>query len=610
MKGLFVKRITMITGTLFLLPFWFLSSPAYSQSEASVEKLESIEITSNRLKTSVEQYAGSATVITEEEIKQTGKIHVGDILRDALGVDLRQSGPIGATSTLFLRGAGSESTLVMIDGVQVNANTLGSFNFSDLNVDNVQQIEILRGPQSTLWGSDAVGGVINIITKKGRGKPSSYASFEGGSFSTFKETFGASGQEGRMDYSVTASRTDSAGFSTKNRSAGATEDDGYENTTFSARGGANLEGDLRIDFIGRYSSSNVDIDGLSGDDITRQSGAKTFNISLPINKQITDWWDITFRPSYFYEVTRDAQATKEDAIYNRNITLEVQNNIEVNENISTVFGMEYQRLAGHNVLQNFKHDNHNYGFFMQSRLNLMEAWSFTGGFRKDLLSEFEDPLTYRFEGAYRIASTGTKIHTAYSTGFRAPTFNQQFFPNFGRAGLKPEESKGWEAGVKQSYLNNRVHFDITYFETRFTNLLITPPPTFALVQVGTAKTNGTETEIRAQLPYHSQISINHSWLEARDGNGTKLANRSKHRFSTQMSKDFGKDFNLLIGLRFRSRAGAVEPFKTVRMAAKYQMTSKLKLTARIENLFDEDYEEVDTFSTAGMSGYAGFVYDF
>jgi len=597
----------MIIGALYLLPFGILGFPSYSQAEGAVEKLESIEITSNRLKTSIEQYAGSATVITEEEIKQSGKIHVGDILRDALGVDLRQSGPMGATSTLFLRGAGSESTLVLIDGVQVNSNTLGSYNFADLNVDNVQKIEILRGPQSTLWGSDAVGGVINIITKKGSGKPATYASFEGGSFSTYKETIGASGQNGRLDYSVTASRTDSAGFSARNLN----ENDGYENTTLSARGGANLEGDLRIDFIGRYSASDVDIDALNGgDDFTRQSGTKTFNVSLPINKQITDWWDITFRPSYFYEVARDAQATKEDAIYSRNITLDLQNNIEINENVSTVFGMEYQRLAGHNVLQNFKHDNHNYGFFMQARMNWMEAWSFTGGFRKDLLSEFEDPLTYRFEGAYRIASTGTKIHTSYSTGFRAPTFNQQFFPNFGRAGLKPEESKGWEAGVKQSLLEDRVHFDITYFETRFTNLLITPPPTFALVQVGTAKTNGTETEIRAQLPYRSQISINHSWLEARDGNGTKLANRSKHRFSTQLSKDFGKDFNLLVGLRFRSRAGTVDPFKTVRIAAKYQVTSQLKLTARIENLFDEHYEEVSTFSTAGVSGYAGFVYDF
>ncbi len=605
-----MKRIAFVAQAFFILPLLTLNFPAHSQADGTVEKLETLQITSNRLKTSVEQYTGSATVITAEEIEQSGKTHVGDILRDALGVDLRQSGPTGALSTLFLRGANSDSTLVMIDGVQVNANTLGSFNFADLNVDNVQQIEILRGPQSTLWGSDAVGGVINIVTKRGRGKPSVYTSFEGGSFSTFKETIGASGQEGRMDYSVTASRTDSAGFSAKNLSKGATENDGYENTTLSARTGANLPGDLRIDFIGRYSSSYLDIDGFSGDDITRQSSTKTFNVSLPINKQITDWWDITFRPSYFYEVARDAQATKEDAIYNRNITFELQNNMEFNENLSTVFGMEYQRLAGHNVLNKFKHDSHNYGFFMQTRLDLMEAWTFTGGFRKDLLSEFEDPLTYRFEGAYRITSTGSKIHASYSTGFRAPTFNQQFFPNFGRAGLKPEESKGWEAGIQQSLLRGQVQLGITYFETRFTNLLVTPPPAFTLSQVGSAKTRGTETEIRAQLPYRSQISINHSFLEARDGNGTKLPNRSKHRFNTQISKDFGDDFNLLVGVRFRSQAGAVEPFKTVRLAARYQMTEKLKLTARVENLFDEDYEEVDTFSTAGASGYAGFVYDF
>jgi len=606
-----MNRFVKNNLTLFILTFFILDFPFSAYAEEKVEKLETLHITANRLKTTAEQSAGSVTVISEEEIKQSGKIHVGDILRNALGVDLRQSGPMGTSSTVFLRGANANSTLVMIDGVQVNSNTLGSFNFSDLNVDNVQQIEILRGPQSTLWGSDAVGGVINIVTKKGRGKPSAYASFEGGSFSTFKETFGASGQKGKMDYSVTASRTDSGGFSARSlQDRNATEDDGYENTTFSARTGVNLPNDLRVEFIGRYSNSDTDIDS-TNDDVSRQASSETFNISVPINKQVTDWWDINFKPSYYYEVSRDAQATKEDAIYIRNVTLELQNNMEFNEELSAVFGMEYQQLGGHNVIQGFNHDSHNYGIFIQTRLNA-EDWVFTAGFRKDYLSEFEDPITQRFEVARHFPDTGSKLHGAFSTGFRAPTFNQQFFPNFGRAGLNPEKSQGWEAGVEQTLLRGLIQFDITYFQTRFTDLLTTPPPTFALTQVGTAITSGTETQIQASLPYQTKIFINHAWLQATDGdgNGTKLPNRSKHRFSTQITKDFGKDLNVLVGVRFRSRAGAVDPFKTVRMAATYKVNEKLKLTARVENIFDEVYEEVDTFSTARASGYAGFVYNF
>lgn len=227
--------------TFIMLSFSLALTPVYS--EEPVEELQSIEISSSRLKTTKEKYAGSVTIITEEEIKQSGSPTVENILRDHLSLGVFKQGGVGGESSIRIRGANQASTLVIIDGVRVNGNTQGRFDFRNLGTENIERIEILRGPQSTIWGADAVGGVINIITKKGRGTPSHYLSFEGGSFGTYKETLGSSGAIDDIDYSFSASRTDISGYSdfNENRIAetgSVPEKDGYENTSLSTRIGS------------------------------------------------------------------------------------------------------------------------------------------------------------------------------------------------------------------------------------------------------------------------------------------------------------------------------------------------------------------------------------
>ncbi|MCH8156651.1 MAG: TonB-dependent receptor, partial [Nitrospinae bacterium] len=544
-----------------------------------------------------------------------------DILRDKLGLDIILSGTKGASASVFTRGAKSDSTLVMIDGVQVNSNTLGNFNFGQLNLDNIEQIEILRGPQSTLWGADAVGGVINIVTKKGKGKPSYFASFEGGSFSTFKETLGSSGSFNKFDYSFTASRLDTEGISSvSGEKFGATETDAFQNLTVSTRMGYNLPSDWRVEFIGRYGKSNLEIDDFQADSVTRETSSETFNLALPVKKYINDWWEVTFRPSFFFDVIRDAQATKEDQIYNRNLTMELQNNMDFGEYYSLAFGMEYQKLAGHNVLNSFKHDTHTNGYYLQTQFDYQDTILLTGGFRHDTNTEFDDATTFKIAGAYRFHSTGTRLHTSYATGFKAPTFNQQFFPDFGTTGLKPEESRGWEVGVNQVFWKNRLSVKITYFEMRFTNLIEsvdTGSFIFRARNVGKAKTNGIETGITAKLPGNFSLAFNHSWLETRDQNRQPLQRRAKHKFSATLSHVWREKLTSLIGLRFRSGVKTnssgtkrVDAYTLIRTAVGYQLTEKLRISARIENLLDEDYEEVFGFGTPGVEGYAGFTYTF
>ena len=234
--------------------------PITAFAEDSEEELKAIEIMATRTSIKEENQSTAITIITQEEIQQKQHMQVKDILREQLGINVVTVGPMGSLSTVFMRGANSASTLVMIDGVQVNANTTGGYNFANLQMDNIERIEILRGAQSTLWGADAVGGVINIITKKGKGKPTHSLAIEAGSFETFKETLTSSGSFGKLDYSASASRTDRDGFSSASEEQGATEDDGYGNTSLSTRLGMDFLDDGRVDFIGRYQKSRNEFD--------------------------------------------------------------------------------------------------------------------------------------------------------------------------------------------------------------------------------------------------------------------------------------------------------------------------------------------------------------
>ena len=192
-----------------------LMTPMNNRSHAADETidLKPVQVKSRRSHENRKAIPASISLIDEEEITREKKFQVEDVLQGELGLDVVQTGPLGSSASVFMRGGGSGSTLVMIDGMQVNSNTSGAFNFANLTADNIQQIEILRGPQSTLWGADAVGGVINIVTKRGEGPPKHSFAFEGGSFATFRESLQSSGEINKFDYSVSLSRTDSNGFS-------------------------------------------------------------------------------------------------------------------------------------------------------------------------------------------------------------------------------------------------------------------------------------------------------------------------------------------------------------------------------------------------------------
>jgi vitamin B12 transporter len=488
-------------------------------------------------------------------------------------------------------------------------------------MDNIERIEILRGSQSTLWGADAVGGVINIVTKRGKGKPTHSLAFEGGSFATFKETLSSSGSLGKFDYSASASRTDSEGFSAFNENRGGTENDGYQNTTFSSRLGYNFLEDGRIEIIGRYTKARSEFDGLnmafvlsdSPNNILRD---ETFYFAVPIQKSITPWWDAKVNTNFYYDELDIIDSTLGNStIINRTFTVDFQNNVSLGKYFSTVFGFEHQVTDGYNSGNNISLQNRSQGYYLQGRLNWDDRVLLNAGFRQDVNSRFENKFTYKVEGAYQLKSWGTKLRAAYATGFRVPSTNEVLFPFFGNLNIQPEENKSWELGFEQKLFSDRVTVGSNYFYTDFNNLIIFDFLTFIAQNIGESTSKGIEAFLDIKVLNNLGVTANYTWNQAQnDLTGRILPRRPRHAFSATLYHNWNNQLDTTVTVNHRTRmtsgTGVVGERTTVRTALGYQINKNWRIMTRVENLFDDDYEESLGFGTAGISGYAGFVYTF
>lgn len=601
--------------------------PGITHASDKPEELPAVEVSATRLETTPEKYAGSMTVITQKQIKESGYPQVENLLREQLGIDVHRQGGAGTESLVRMRGTDSKGTLVIIDGMRVNGNTSGDFNFHDLNTESIERIEILRGPQSTVWGADAVGGVINIITRKGRGAPKHSVTFEGGSYDSFKESLQSSGTLENYDYSATASRTDIGGFSSfKNDEQLSFEDDAFENTYLSTRLGRDFANNGRVEIIGHFSRSYVDVDTTTGDRLFRDTESERGHIAIPVKFEVTDWWKVKLNPNMSYDELRsdaETDASTSD-IFNRTYVIDFQNNLSLNDYLSAVMGMEYRVQDGHNNRNGLDSTTYNQGYFFQGQFDWEDRVLLTAGFRQDINSVFEDKVTYRTEGAYRFLSTGTRLHAAYATGFRAPSFNELFFtappgPG-GNPNLQPEETESWEVGVDQSFLQDRVRFGLTYFDTVFENLITFTgtSATDTFINVSDSTVQGLESSVEVDLPFDLTFGGNYTWTEAVDSETRRPLRRiAKNKFTATLTHTWHDKLISLISVTGRSgvvddssATRTTQGYVIARAALRYKYNQNLELFTRGENLLDKTYSEVERRGTPGVAGYAGFTYTF
>lgn len=597
----------------------------------TIEQLPEIVVSASRVPLQARAVGSAVTVITAEEIERKQVRVVSDLLRDVPGIAVHRSGTVGTLTAVRIRGSEQGHTLVIIDGVKVNdPSTSGAtFNFADLLAADIERIEVLRGPQSGIYGSDAIGGVINIITKKGRGPVTANLTAEGGSFGTGNVSAGIRGGGDGHHFSLSGTGFRTSGISI----AKGNEKDGYENQTYNAKLGARPIEDMEIELLGRYVKADVETDNVptdSGDttDSDHTMGRTRLKYSL-----FDGDWKHAFGAAMHRKRrtvvsrwgTNEYDGRKSRFDYETNIFFETPAVAEATHAVTYVIEREKDAQTSGGASSNVTSQGHS----AEYQIGFRDQLFLSGGLRYDDNERFKDTTTYRLTAAYVLDGSGTRFHGSYGTGVKNPTLSH-LFQQFGRVGpnpdVEPEESKGWDLGVEQKLAGGRLSLDMTYFNNRPTNLIYwndagTPygtSPTagdddFYDNLDGTSRIRGLELTVKARPAERISVSAQYTYTDAKDPDGKLLPRRVEHVASVNLgyafldgkaSVDVGIDYN---GKQLNRTANPVmlDDFVLVNLAAAYKITKRIELFGRVDNLFDQDYEEVPDYNTTGIGFFAG-----
>jgi len=607
---------------------------------SSPEVVVSATKTLNRI---IDAGGSSVTVITSRDIEHSGQQTVEEVIKGTAGIDVVSTGGLGTNATVFMRGADSRSTLVLIDSVPVNdpSSANRTPDLANLSVDNIERIEVVRGPVSVLYGSNAMAGVINIITKKGSDTTKAYAGAEGGSYGTWKSYAGAKGKVDGLTYSFAASRLKSDGYSVADdrnaripHAGNTSEKDGYENATFSTSLGYAISEHVNLETVLRYIDSSVRLDdylwaGYAGDrDDANPNGLKdnhtdthqlTGRVAMKIDTRpllSTVYYNFSNQRRDIYG--NDSVKTNLD----KGNLYEVgwQGDLSVASNHTLTAGLSYQKEHA---------DNETYGYyastldrhagmssaFLQDQLSI-------GGLRLVSAVRHDDHQTFGDHATWRVAPSFTAGNTtfkaSYGTGFRAPSL-YELYSAYGNASLRPETSKGWDAGVEHR-LSSNLKAGATWFHNEFDNRIDYDWATSRYQQIaGTTRTWGIESFAEWAPSNAFFVSTGYTWAHTEDPDGIRLVRRPEHkaslsgtwninpktRFSTAMQWVGERTETPYAFDKNGNPVGRLDSYFLVNLSGSYKLTGNVELYGRIDNLFNRYYEEAWSYATPGRSAYAG-----
>lgn len=617
-----------------------------AQTDTLKTTLNEVVVTATKTETPYYTLASSVSILSSKDILSKQYSTVVDLLREMPGLSIVQQGGPGRIANVMMRGTNSNHTLVILDGAELNdaSSPNNAFDFYALDTYDIDRIEIVRGPQSTLYGSDAVAGVINILTKNGTSVPTYSFIGEGGSNGFYRANLSASGKYGLVDYYFSAIRNGSGGVSASSSKYGNNEKDGFVNNGATAKIGFDFSeyGKLKLMYKFTKLDSDLDQNEKFGDDpnFTYKTEEQIFNASYILNS-FNGAWEKIFRGSF---IKRSAHALDEfDALhpitfsdsYNKaqRVKLDWQNNLRVIDNNLITVGIETENEIANTSYYSEgmwgpyesvfpKQSIRTASVYLQDQINIANSFFASAGLRYDDNEKFGSVTTFRIAPAYYFSETGTKIKFTYGTGFKAPSLSYIFDPFYGNPDLKPEESKGWDLGFDQYLLNGKISFSATYFNIQLENMFGFGPD-FREINIAKASSKGFEFSAASEIIDDLSISTNYTFTETKDEySGTEdfnkpLIRRPKHHASIFVNYNYENRLNFNTQIRysgkrddkefvdFSSRRVTLPDYLLVNVSASYKLMDYLTLTARVENLFDKYYEEVLFYGTLGRSFYGG-----
>ncbi|HRK23746.1 MAG TPA: TonB-dependent receptor [Beijerinckiaceae bacterium] len=635
-----------------------------SQAQQSTPD-QDIVLTPGRSPQALARSGSAVSIIRSEELEKASPRSTADLLRQIPGVSVTEAGGPGQAATVRIRGSEARHTLVLIDGVRANDPSTGAaeFDFNALVPGDIERIEVLRGPQSALYGSDAVGGVVNIITRKGRGPTRGYASLEGGSYGSSAGKVGLSGGNQTFDYALALSGARGAGFSAYGYRIGritAWQPAGLENDAF-ARLGANarfgwrpVEG-LSFDAGITSSINNAQYDAAFGARPDTPSYARARLTSQFLRSQF-DLFGGRLRNSVTLFANQTDRSYRDISYFDfgfglirewdrysyagRRLGAEYQGDLALDSYGKLIFGARIEdesltiRTQPIETLFNTASREHarqqTRSLFALYQLPIGNRLDLSFGARIDDVGKADRFATWRLTGAYRIDETGTKVRASIGTGGKAPSLFQLYSPQYGTPRLEAERSIGVDAGIDQSLFGGRLTLSATAFHNRISNLIDFSP--YSLVSftypacpvsqqfsgcylnVGKAQTLGVELSGDAVL-IEGLLTARAAYtnLVARDlATGLALARRPGHegRVSFRMTPLDGLTIEpsvQLVGQRFSSAGERLKlaPYARFDLAIDYRINPAFSVFARGENLTGAKYQEIYNYGTTGRAAYAG-----
>jgi len=615
-----IITILLITGTTFA------QSEVDDVEEKDIIRFSPVVVTANRIEVPLDRVSSSVTLITADAIERQQVNDVSEILRNVSGVDIVRTGSPGKITSLFMRGSNSNHTLVILDGVQLNDPLGAGFDYANLSTDNIKKIEVVRGTQSTLYGSEAIGGIISITTKNGSNDFKLSATAEAGSFGTFKESGNISGITNSLNYALSFSQYDTDGLF---------DNDDYSRSTFSANISTDINDDTKLSFIGRLSDSEGGIPGKQfvTFDPNARSAITTKSGSLSFIQKVSSKWHHKFSISRSEgdndfdnsivegdSLTFGADSSELGSSIN---SFDWQNDFHISPYLVITSGIEWEERQGkrRSTFATFDNLTNTRSIYLLNHIRINDDFNISVGGRSDDHSTFGRSNSFRIASAYIFSNSidnETKIRGSIGTGFRTPSINELFWPGSGNINLKPEESTSFELGVEQRFSENKYVISIELFKLDFKNLIAFGSSCFCSENIKVAETKGLEFRSQAKLNDQLTASGSYTFLETNDNStGDPLLRRPKHSGGLNISYNHVSSLQLNFGLTFvgeRFDSGftvfpAVYEFtpsyKTFRIASSYKINENVRLNLKIENMLDEEYSEVIGFPAPGRAIYGG-----
>jgi vitamin B12 transporter len=601
--------------------------------------LEGVVITADRISESAEKVGSAVTVISREQIEASRAENVAELLETVPGLNVNQSGGVGGTSNIYIRGADPDHTQVLIDGVRVNdpAQASGEFDFSLFTLGNIERIEVLRGPQSGLYGSAAIGGVINIVTRKGEGPLQGTMEAEGGSYNTHAERGAVSGSKNGVAISAAASNFRTSGFS---RSTLGTEADSTEKQSANLRMDMDFTPNAGITVsLGRYRvDAETDTSPQRGENDKAEKvlsiAAVTGRLDLwdgLVSNKVTLFANKTERNFFEDDVSvRSGLQPQTDLFDGNRVGIEAQSDITVRAVDRLTVGGRAERetaeqitetLAGRSLA--FSGEERTSAAFALYQFNPIETLTLTAAGRAEDFGSAGIEETYRFTGSFRIPQTETKLRGSIGTGAKAPTLSERFLNTsfaVGNPDLSVETSKGFDFGVDQKLLDGKVMLSATYFRNDIRDLIeffdadgfgVGEPGTFE--NIDAARTRGLELAATILPTAWLTLDLAYTHLDAIDADtGAPLQRRPEHTASARVTlrptdKARIAASMIYVGERFNGsdRRDPLDDYIRVDLTGSYALHENAEVFLRVENLTDAHYEEIKDFGIAGRSAYAG-----